>query len=104
MTAALTAGADVNATDIVGKNALMYACVSNNMQVNNKNMSGIKCVQLLLTAGAHVNRTDNLGYTAFSTLLYYHHFKCRIKHYGSLLKLLVALGEPANQIIKRACS
>ena len=94
--ATLKAGANVNVTDTVGKNALMYACISDNMHVNNKNINSSKCVQLLLTAGAHVNRTDKLGFTALSTLLYHHHFKGGIKHYKNLLKLLAAAGEILN--------
>ena len=94
--AALTAGADVNATDILGQNALMYSSSFHNMQLIGENLSGIKCVQLLLKAGAHVNRTDRFGYTALSELIYYHQFKGGIKHYANLLKLLVAAGEILN--------
>lgn len=76
----LEAGADVNAVDIDGVSALMWACGSETSDENHKkgllekaNKGHSDVVLLLLQYGALVDMTDNDGITAIMYASYHGH-------------------------------
>lgn len=56
----INANANVNITDILGCNALMYTCINPNNNINHK------IVKLLIKSNININLQDNNGWTALT--------------------------------------